>query len=57
MLDTLNPEAIICAFCEGFIANAIDYSTTQYCGQEGSEGNCNEYKGVITVREYMEVFA
>lgn len=50
-LDTLNPDALICAFCEGFIANEIDYSTTQYCEP------CFEYKGVTTVREYMEVYA
>jgi len=50
-LDTLSPDALICAFCEGFIANEIDYSTTQYCEP------CFEYKGVTTVREYLEVFA
>ena len=52
-----NPNAIICAFCEGIVAQAIDYSKTQYCGQEGSEGNCNDYKGLTTVREFNEVYA
>ena len=52
-----NLDSVICIFCEGYIADAIDYSTTQYCGQEGSEGNCNEYKGIITYREFYEVYA
>jgi ribosomal protein S26 len=51
MLDTLSPDALICVFCEGYIADKIDYTKTQYCVP------CNEYKGVTTVREYMEVWA
>ncbi len=51
MLDTLNAEALICVFCEGFIAEKIDYTTTQYCK------DCNEYKGVTTVREYKELWS
>jgi hypothetical protein len=51
MLDTLNPDALICAFCQGFIAEEIDYTTTQYCVP------CHEYKGVTTVREYKELWS
>jgi len=51
MLDTLNPDAVICIFCEGFIAEEIDYTTTQYCVP------CHEYKGVTTVREYKELWS
>jgi len=50
-LETLSPDALICAFCEGFIANEIDYTKTQFCVP------CHEYKGVTTVREYLEVYA
>jgi len=49
MINTLNPDALICVFCEGFIAEAIDYANgSQYCVP------CHEYKGIITVREYLE---
>jgi len=50
-------DSLMCIYCEGHVADAIDYSTTQYCGQEGSEGNCNEYKSIITYREFYEVYA
>ena len=46
-----NPNAIICVFCEGIVAQAIDYSKTQYCVP------CNEYKGLTTVREYQEMWS
>ena len=46
-----NLNSLMCVFCEGYIADAIDYSQTQYCVP------CNEYKGVITVREFLEVYA
>lgn len=42
-----NLDSLMCVFCEGFVAEAIDYSTTQYCVP------CNEYKGIMTVREFM----
>ena len=51
-MNTKNMDAVICVFCMTVVAQAIDYSKTQYCGQEGSEGNCNEYKGITTIREY-----
>jgi hypothetical protein len=46
-----NPNAIICVFCEGIVAEAFDYTKTQYCV------DCNEYKGLTTVKEYLEVYA
>ena len=46
-----NPNAIICVFCEGIVAEAIDYSKTQYSVP------CNEYKGLTTVREYQEMWS
>jgi len=48
-----NLDAVMCVFCEGIVSNKIDYTQTQYCGQPGSEGNCNEYKGITTIREYI----
>ena len=51
MLETLNPETLICVYCEQIVATAIDYSRTQICVP------CNEYKSVNTVREYLEVYA
>ena len=42
-----NLDSLMCVYCEGFIAEAIDFSTTQICVP------CNEYKSVITVREYL----
>ena len=42
-----NLDSLMCVYCEGFVAEAIDYSTTQICVP------CNEYKSVITVREYL----
>jgi hypothetical protein len=46
-----NLDSLMCVFCEGFIADAIDFTKTQFCAP------CNEYKGVITVREFLEVYA
>lgn len=46
-----NPNAIICVFCEGIVAETRDYSKTQYCVP------CNEYKGLTTVREYQEMWS
>ncbi len=46
-----NPNAIICVFCEGIVAEAIDYSKTQYCVP------CHDYKGLTTVREYQEMWS
>lgn len=42
-----NLDSLMCVYCEGFVAEAIDYSTTQICVP------CNEYKSVTTVREYL----
>jgi hypothetical protein len=44
-------DSLMCIFCEGHIADALDYSKTQYCVP------CNEYKGIITYREFNEVYA
>jgi len=46
MLDTLDPQTLICVFCEGVVAEKIDYTKSQYCIP------CNEYKGVTTISEY-----
>ncbi|MEY4332031.1 MAG: hypothetical protein RLZZ196_769 [Bacteroidota bacterium] len=51
MLDISNLDALICVYCEGKVADKIDYSRTQICVP------CNEYKSVTTVREYLEVYA
>jgi hypothetical protein len=41
-----NIDAVICVFCMTVIADKIDYTQTQYCV------DCNEYKGITTIREY-----
>ena len=46
-------DSLMCVFCLGHVSDTIDYTTTQYCGQPGSENNCQEYKGITTVREYL----
>jgi hypothetical protein len=46
-MNTENMNAVICVFCETIIADKIDYSTTQFCA------DCNEYKGITTVGEYL----
>lgn len=40
-------DTVICVFCEQKVADAIDYTQTQYCVL------CNEYKGITTLREYQ----
>jgi hypothetical protein len=42
-----NLDAVICVFCMTIIADKIDYTQTQYCV------DCNEYKGITTVGEYL----
>ena len=42
-----NLDSLTCIYCEGFVAEAIDYSRTQICEP------CQEYKSVVTVREYL----
>ena len=37
---------VICVFCMTVIAQRVDYTKTQYCV------DCNEYKGITTIREY-----
>lgn len=46
-----NLNAVICVFCEGIVADKMDYTKTMFCV------DCNEYKGITTVREYLEVYA
>jgi hypothetical protein len=48
MLKTLDPQTLICVYCEGIVGEKIDYTTTQYCI------DCNDYKGVTTLAEYRE---
>jgi hypothetical protein len=43
-------DSLMCVFCEGFVADEIDYSHTQICE------TCFDYKGVSTVREYLETY-
>ena len=45
-MNTENMNAAICIFCETIIADKIDYSQTMVCW------DCNEYKGITTIREY-----
>jgi hypothetical protein len=42
-----NLDSLMCIYCEGFVAQAIDYTKTQFCEP------CQEYKSVTTVREYL----
>jgi hypothetical protein len=51
MIDTISPDALICIYCEGIVAEKIDYTKTQICVP------CNEYKSVTTVREYKEMWS
>jgi len=46
-MNTENMNAVICVFCEGIVADKIDYTQTQYCVE------CNDYKGLTTVGEYL----
>ena len=45
-----NLYAIICVFCEGIVAEKIDYTTTQYCV------DCHDYKGLTTVQDYLDQY-
>ena len=40
-------DSLMCVWCEGFVADEINYSQTQICE------SCFDYKGVTTVREYL----
>lgn len=51
MLETLNPDTLICVYCEQVVAEKIDYTRTQICEP------CQEYKSVTTVREYLEMWS
>ena len=43
-------DSLMCVWCMGWVADEIDYSNgTQYCVP------CHDYKGVSTVREYLEI--
>ena len=42
-----NPNALICVFCEGIVAEKIDYTKTQFCV------DCHDYKGLTTVADYL----
>jgi hypothetical protein len=42
-----NLDSLMCIYCEGFVAEAVDYTKTQFCEP------CQEYKSVTTVREYL----
>ena len=41
-------QYIICVYCEKFIAERVDYSTTQWCS------DCHEYKSMSTLLDYLE---
>jgi hypothetical protein len=44
-------DSLMCVWCLGWVADEIDYSNgTQYCVP------CHDYKGVSTVREYLEIY-
>ena len=45
-MNTENMNAVICVFCMTTIAEKMDYSIT-HCVE------CNEYKGITTVGEYL----
>ena len=42
-----NLDAVVCLYCEGIVSDRIDHTRTQYCVP------CNEYKSLMTVREYL----
>jgi hypothetical protein len=46
-MNTENMNAVMCVFCETIIADKMDYSQTMVCW------DCNEYKGITTVGEYL----
>jgi hypothetical protein len=43
-------DSLMCVWCEGWVADEIDYSHTQICE------SCFDYKGVTTVRDYLETY-
>ena len=46
-----NLDSLMCIWCLGWVADAIDYTNgTQYCVP------CHDYKGISTVREYLEIY-
>ena len=45
-----NLDSLMCVWCLGWVAEAVDYTTTQYCIP------CHDYKGISTVREYLEIY-
>ena len=49
-MNTENMNAVICVFCEGIVAEKLDYTKTQYCVE------CNDYKGLTTVGEYLQEY-
>jgi hypothetical protein len=46
-MNTENMNAVICVYCETIIADKMDYTQTMACL------DCNEYKGITTVGEYL----
>jgi hypothetical protein len=49
-MNTENMNAVICVFCETIISDKMDYSSTMWCQ------DCNEYKGITTVGEYLQEY-
>jgi hypothetical protein len=43
-------QYIVCIYCAKFVAEKIDYKTTQYCA------DCHEYKSMSTLKDYLEQF-
>ena len=46
-MNTRNINEVICVFCMATIADKMDYTQTMVCW------DCNEYKGITTVGEYL----
>lgn len=46
-MNTENMNEVICVFCMATIADKMDYTQTMVCW------DCNEYKGITTVGEYL----
>jgi hypothetical protein len=45
-----NLQEVICVFCMETIADKMDYTQTMVCW------DCNEYKGITTVGEYLQEY-
>ena len=43
-------DSLMCVYCLGHVSDTIDYSRTQICVP------CHDYKGISTVREYLEIY-